>query len=87
MGGLSDKHNPNLNPDLIQFNTNVDGQSFTYPLFGNTPYIEYAFGIYNIFRFLRFDLVQSATYLDHPNVENLFNVRGLGFRIRMKVEF
>jgi len=86
-GGLSDKHNPNLNPDLIQYNTNANGQSFTYPLLGSTPYIEYGFGIYNILRFLRFDLVQRATYLDNPNVENLFNVKGLGFRVRMKVEF
>ena len=86
-GGLSDQLNPNLNPGLIQFNNNENGQPFTYALQGDTPFIEYGFGIYNIFRFLRFDLVKRATYLDNPNVENLFNVRGLGLRVRMKVEF
>ena len=86
-GSLSDKHNPNENAELIQFSNNADGASFTYPLLSNRPYLEYGFGIYNVFRFLRFDLVKRANYLDHPNVENLWGVKGLGLRIRMKVEF
>ncbi len=85
-GSLSDKHNPDLNPELIQFNTNSDGNNFTYALNSSTPYIEYGFGIYNIFKILRFDLVKRANYLDHPNIETLFGVKGLGLRVKFKVE-
>lgn len=85
-GSLSDKHNPDLNPELIQFNTNEDGANFTYALNSNTPYIEYGFGIYNILKILRFDLVKRANYLDHPNIEKLWGVKGLGLRVKFKVE-
>ena len=88
-GSLSEGLDPNSteNQELLQFNQNSDSQSLTYPLLGNKPFIEYGIGIYNVFRFLRFDLVKRATYLDHPNVENLWGVKGLGLRVRMKVEF
>jgi len=86
-GGLDDENDPTLNPSLIQFNKNADGAPLTYAFEGGKPYIEYGFGVYNIFRFIRLDLVKRANYLDHPNVENLFNVKGLGLRGRIKVEF
>ncbi len=88
-GSLTNRLNPSNpgNEHLIQFNENENGQAFTYPLEGNRPYIEYGFGIYNILRFLRFDLVKRANYLDHPNVEKLWGVKGLGLRVKMKVEF
>jgi len=87
-GALSDKHNPALHPDLIQFNINpLNGESFTYPLESDRPYIEYGIGLYNIFKFIRVDLIKRANYLDHQNVENLFNVKGLGLRVKLKVEF
>ncbi len=86
-GSLSDRLNPALNEELIQYSNNENGESLTYPLLSNKPYFEYGIGIYNILRFLRFDLVKRANYLDHPNVENLWGVKGLGMRVRMKVEF
>lgn len=88
-GALSDKHNPSVagNEDLIQFNKNENDQPYTYALQADKPFIEYGFGIYNIFRVLRFDIVKRANYLDHPNIESLWNVDGLGFRVRLKVEF
>lgn len=89
-GGLDDANDPRLNPELIQFNT-IDGTDtgtpLTYAFEGSKPYIEYGFGIYNIFRFLRLDLIKRANYLDHPNIEKLFGVKGLGLRARFKVEF
>ena len=87
-GSLSDKHNPELNPELIQFSTNPDnGESFTNPLEADRPFLEYGIGISNIFKFIRVDMVKRANYLEHQNVENLFNVRGLGLRVKLKVEF
>lgn len=86
-GGLNDDNDPRVNPALIQWNKNADGQFLTTTFEGQKPYIEYSFGVYNIFRFLRFDLVKRANYLDRPNVENLFGVKGLGLRGRFKVEF
>ena len=89
-GGLDDANDPRLNPEMIQFNT-VDqtptGAPLTYAFESGKPYVEYGIGVYNIFRFIRLDLIKRANYLDHPNVENLFNVRGLGLRGRIKVEF
>lgn len=86
-GGLDDANDPTLNPELIQFNTLASGEFLTQPFETNVPFIEYGFGIYNIFRFFRVDLVKRVNYLDRPNVENLFGVKGLGLRARIKVEF
>lgn len=86
-GGLSDSNDPNLNPELIQFNTLSTGEILTADFEKNKPFIEYGFGIYNIFKIFRIDLVKRANYLDRPNVENLFNVKGLGLRARLKIEF
>ena len=49
--------------------------------------MEASVGIYNIFKFLRVDAVQRLTHLDHPNIPKLWGVKGLGLRVRFKVEF
>ena len=66
-GGLSDRNNPALHPELYQFPVTGNGQPITYAI-GNTPYIEGSVGVENIFKFLRVDLVHRFTYLDHPDV-------------------
>jgi len=86
-GGLNDINDPRVNRDLIQFNQDADGNLLTTTFDGKKPFMEYSVGVYNIFRFLRFDFVKRINYLDRPNVENLFGVRGLGLRGRFKVEF
>jgi len=85
-GSLSDKNNPNLNPGLVQFQNNADGEPLTYTMDGE-PYFEGSFGISNIFKFLRVDFVKRFTHLDHPNTPNAFGVPGGGIRFRIKVEF
>lgn len=85
-GGLDDKNNPNLNPDLIQFLETDEGQDVTYTL-QDKPYMEASVGVYNIFKFARVDLVQRLNYLDNPNVPKMFGVNGLAIRIGAKVEF
>ncbi len=88
-GGLSDTNDPRLdeNGHMLQFNTNIDGQYLTTAFEPGTPYLEYGFGVYNIFRFFRLDLIKRVNYLDRPNVEQVFGVKGLGIRGRVKVEF
>ncbi len=84
-GTISDANNPEIDPTLIQFSKNADGQSQTYSL--NKPYIEASIGVANIFKIVRVDVVKRFTHLDHPNIPKLFNVRGIGLRVRMAVEF
>ena len=85
-GSLSDENNPNLNPDLLQFPTNNDGNISTF-LIGSEPYMEASVGFTNILKVLRFDVVQRMNYLDQPNVPALFGQKGLGIRVRIHVEF
>jgi hypothetical protein len=68
-GGLRDENNPNTNPGQMQFPLNK-GLKSTYVL-GGKPYVEGSVGIYNIFSFIRLDLVKRFTYLDHPNISSL----------------
>ena len=86
-GGLNDDNDPRVTKDLIQFNQDENGNLLTTTFDAQKPYIEYSVGVYNIFRFLRFDFVKRVNYLDRPNVENLFGIKGLGLRGRLKVEF
>lgn len=79
-GSLSDKNNPNLNPDLYQFPTNEQGQILTHSL-NNGPYLEASVGIGNILKFFRFDLVRRLSYLDNPQVSE-YGIRG-----RFKLDF
>jgi len=86
-GGLDDNNNPDLNPQLIQFNQLANGDILTTGFQKNKPFMEYGIGVYNIFRFFRVDVVKRINYLDRPNVEEIFGVKGLGIRGRLKVEF
>lgn len=86
-GGLDDANDPRINNDLLQFNADENGNPLTAPFDPRTPFIEWGVGVYNIFRFLRFDVIKRVNYLDRPNIEELFGVKGLGIRGRLKVEF
>ena len=86
LGKLSDENDPTLNTDLPAFMTNDDGIPLTYD-FGGTPYMEGSIGITNIFKVLRIDMVKRLNYLENPEIPSLFGVKGLGLRMRFKVEF
>ena len=85
-GGLSDENDPNKNPELIQFTRTDDGIAETFSL-RDKPYMEGSVGILNIFKVLRLDLIKRFTYLDNPNVPEIWGIRGLGLRGRVYVEF
>jgi len=85
-GRLTDKNNPEEDESLIQFLKDDDGVPVTYTL-EEKPYIEVSVGVTNIFKFLRVDLVRRLTYLDNPNVPDLWGVKGLAIRGRFHVEF
>lgn len=85
-GSLADEHNPNLNPGQVQFPTDASGNPTTF-LLGNQPYMEVSVGFTNIFKILRFDIVQRLNYLDQPDVPALFGNKGLGIRVRTYAEF
>lgn len=85
-GSLSDRHNPNLNPELLQFPLNADGNPSTF-LIGSQPYMEASIGFTNILKILRFDIVQRLNYLDQPGIPALFGNKGLGIRVRTHIEF
>ncbi len=65
-GGLRSENNPNDNPNQMLFPT-TNGVTSTFPLNGQ-PYVEAGVGIYNIFSFLRVDLIKRFTYLNNPNI-------------------
>lgn len=75
-GVLSDRNNPDLNPDLYRF-----------PVDGNTvnmnwkPYMEVSAGIDNILKCIRLDYVWRISYRNLPNIDR----RGL--RIAMHITF
>ncbi len=85
-GQLTDANNPNIDRELIQFEQEEDGRPTTYTL-ENKPYMEVSVGMTNIFKFLRIDLVQRLTHLDHPTVPSMFGIKGMGIRGRIKLEF
>ena len=85
-GTLSDGNNPNETTGIPIFDTTTNDAPLTY-LFTDGPYMEGSFGITNIFKVLRLDLVKRFNYLDHPEVPSLFGSKGLGIRARFKVEF
>jgi len=78
-GSLSKTNNPDLQPDLFKFPTDIAGNPTTFA-FGKAPYIEASIGISNILKFVRVDLVRRFTYLDNPNVARY------GIRIRFKFD-
>ncbi|CCH51968.1 hypothetical protein BN8_00928 [Fibrisoma limi BUZ 3] len=84
-GGIREQNRPeSSNPDqsgLLRFPTDEQGAPLSFAL-GARPYIEASFGIANIFKILRVDLVKRLSYLDNPNVP-----KGFGVRFRMKFDF
>ncbi|KAA3641344.1 MAG: carboxypeptidase-like regulatory domain-containing protein [Bacteroidetes bacterium] len=79
-GGLSDKNNPQFSTGLLNLPTDDEGNPTTFSL-EDKPYMEVSFGLENIFKVFRVDLVQRLTYLDHPDVSSL------GVRVKLNVEF
>ena len=79
-GGLSDKNNPSIHPNLYQFPVDENGAPITYAL-GNKAYVEGSVGIENIFKFIRVDVVKRFTYLDHPGIAEW------GVRTKIKFDF
>ncbi|MDB4999512.1 MAG: hypothetical protein JWR76_589 [Mucilaginibacter sp.] len=79
-GGVSDKNNPSIHPNLYQFPVDENGAPITYAL-GNKAYVEGSVGIENIFKFIRVDVVKRFTYLDHPGIAEW------GVRTRVKFDF
>lgn len=73
-GGLTNKNNPSLTPNLFVL---PEG---TQPL-GKTPYMEVSVGLENIFKILRVDYYRRLTYLDNPNIK-----KG-GVRIALRFSF
>jgi len=85
-GSLSDKNNPLLDSTLIQFTEGENGGQATFALDG-TPYIEASFGVSNIFKVLRVDLIKRFTQLENPNLPVLFGAKGMGIRAKFFIEF
>jgi hypothetical protein len=68
-GGLRNENNPNYNPNQLLFPT-TNGVVSTFVL-NRQPYLEAGVGIYNIFSFIRLDLIKRFTYLTHPNISTI----------------
>lgn len=89
-GQLSDRNNPAITENLFELPTRpVEGGgevTSTYTL-DNRPYIEGSIGVSNVLKFARVDFVKRFTHLDHPDVPTLWGVKGLGIRVRVKLEF
>ena len=80
IGDVSDLNNPNLHPDILPgYPVDPNGIPVTSAL---DHYIETSFGIGNIFKIFRVDLVKRWTQLDQPGIASGYNIRG-----RFKIEF
>lgn len=66
-GGLRNENNPAFSNNVYKFPTGSNGGNGTFAL-GNAPYTELGFGIGNIYKVLRVDLIKRYNYLDHPGV-------------------
>jgi hypothetical protein len=78
-GSLSNKNNPDYQPDLFKFPTDSEGIPLTYTFHGK-GYIEAGVGVSNIFNVLRIDLVKRFSYKNYPNVDDY------GFRIQFRLD-
>jgi hypothetical protein len=78
-GSLSDRNDPNLQPELFSFPLDETGTPLTYTL-GSKPYIEAGIGLSNIFRIFRVDFIQRLTYTGNPNVDRT------GFRVQFRLD-
>jgi hypothetical protein len=79
-GGLGERNDPSIHPEIYRFPVDETGSPITYAL-GKTPYIEGSAGIENIFKFIRIDVVKRFTYLDHPGAPEW------GIRTKIKFDF
>lgn len=75
-GHLSNKNNPDNNPDLFKFPSLAQPQKMS-----STPYMEAGIGIDNIFKILRIDYVWRLNYLNNPNIDKS------GIRIALHITF
>ena len=64
IGNLSDKNNPELNPDILAFPKDALAMKMR-----RTPYMEIGAGIDNILSVLRVDYVWRLTYRDNPGID------------------
>ena len=85
VGKLSEGNDPNAtlsdgvtlrNPHLYALPSN--GEVYR---MGDTPYMEVAFGLENIFKMVRVDYIRRLTYLDHPGISKN------GVQIAVRVSF
>ncbi len=81
-GSLSPENDPRLTPGIPIFSQNDDGSSYTYVIDGR-PYLEAGFGIGNILKFFRLDYVRRLNYLDHPNLPEVFGIKGSSLRLNI----
>ncbi|MBS7564943.1 carboxypeptidase-like regulatory domain-containing protein [Mucilaginibacter sp. Bleaf8] len=79
-GGVRNENNPMYNNSLLRFPVNSQGVATTYTL-NSGPYMEGSFGIGNIFKLLRVDMVRRFSYLDHPDAPKW------GIRTMVKFDF
>lgn len=86
-GNLTDDNNPTLHPELFTFPLDNDGNPSTFTFDKGVPYVEISAGVMNIFKIIRIDILQRATYLDNPGIPTLFGVKGLGLRAKGKIDF
>ncbi len=75
-GKLTDKNDPSLNPELLQFPANALCMKM-----GKRPYMEVGVGLDNILTFLRVDYVWRINYRDTPGINRS------GVRIAMHFTF
>jgi len=83
-GNLSEINSPQSNPSAIQFPSSIGQNSF---ILGDEPYLEGSVALTNIFKLLRVDFVKRFTYLDAPNVPELFGKKGLSIRLKLEASF
>ena len=76
-GGVRERNDPALNPELYRFPVRPGNVPIIYEL-DDGPYVEGSVGISNIFKLLRIDYVRRFTYLDHPGISR----NGLRFYVK-----
>ncbi len=67
-GKMSDRNNPYISNDVVEFDKNSEGQILT-QILNTAPYWEGSVGIDNILNFLRVEYVKRLTYQGLPNGE------------------
>ncbi|MDA9898172.1 DUF5686 and carboxypeptidase regulatory-like domain-containing protein [Flavobacteriales bacterium] len=86
-GRLSDLNNPSLHYNLLRLPTDLDGSPSTH-IMNRKPFIEVNFGVTNIFKFIRVDMVRRLNYLDDKyEASDLFGQKGLALRVSAKFDF